>query len=251
MKVRKTLFVFAIALAGLLLATSAHAQLTTTNDKTVITFDKPVEVPGMILPAGTYTFQLMDSPATDRHIVQIFDQSGSKLVTTLLAVPETLQAPAQEVIVRFNEVKAGEPVALRAWFYPSRTTGNAFVYPKARAMELAAALNVSVPATESSLEALKTEKPDVSAIVIVPTTPEPKPLPPTTTPVPPPVETKPATPPAQPQPVVTPPTEPAAAPATRKELPHTASSAPLSMLIGLIAMGLGAGLARIGRRQNI
>src|SRR5437870_13307962 len=103
MKLRKTVFVVAVALAGLFLATTTNAQLATTNDKTILTFDKPVEVPGMILPAGTYTFQLMDSPSTDRHIVQVFDKTGSKLTTTILAVPETLQSPADETIVRLNE----------------------------------------------------------------------------------------------------------------------------------------------------
>ena len=297
MKLRKTVFVVAVALAGLFLATTTNAQLATTNDKTILTFDKPVEVPGMILPAGTYTFQLMDSPSTDRHIVQVFDKSGPKLITTILAVPETLQSPADETIIRFNEVKAGEPQALRAWFYPSRTTGNAFVYPKARAMELAAVSNQPVPSTESSLDMLNNPKPDVSGVVIVPATTEPQtttpvqsqsttpvqvqtqtqtqtqtktPPNPTTTPIQTtpvqttpvqttpvqttPVQTTPAqTPPASVAPASPPPTEPAAEPTDhkRRELPHTASSAPLSMLVGLMAMGLGAGLARIGRKQNI
>jgi len=44
------------------------------NKKTTVTFNVPVEIPGVgaqVLPAGTYVFKLLDS-LSDRHIVQIF-----------------------------------------------------------------------------------------------------------------------------------------------------------------------------------
>ena len=45
------------------------------NQKTIVTFSAPVEVPGVgqhILPAGTYVFKLMNS-LSDRNIVQILN----------------------------------------------------------------------------------------------------------------------------------------------------------------------------------
>ena len=51
------------------------ARADESNKKTIVTFSQAMEVPGKILPAGTYTFQLLDSPA-DRHIVQIFNADG-------------------------------------------------------------------------------------------------------------------------------------------------------------------------------
>jgi hypothetical protein len=59
------------------------------NNRTTVTFSAPVEVPGVgapILPAGTYLFKLMDSPS-DRNIVQIFNEDGTHLYTTVLAIP--------------------------------------------------------------------------------------------------------------------------------------------------------------------
>ena len=59
------------------------------NRKTVITFSGPVEVPGVgqhNLPAGTYVFKILDSQS-DRHIVQIFNQDETQVLTTILAIP--------------------------------------------------------------------------------------------------------------------------------------------------------------------
>jgi hypothetical protein len=64
-----------VLLMGTLLTTAANAD--EWNEKTVVTFSGPVEIPGVhlagmgVLPAGTYVFKLLDSDS-DRHIVQIF-----------------------------------------------------------------------------------------------------------------------------------------------------------------------------------
>src|SRR5271163_669354 len=78
MKFLRTIFaVLALTLLGATLATGARAD--EWNKRTVLTFSQPVEIPGQILPAGTYAFVLLDSPA-DRHIVQIFSADGSHLI---------------------------------------------------------------------------------------------------------------------------------------------------------------------------
>src|SRR4029079_1980108 len=139
MTFRKTAFALGVALIGMLVIAAPRAQqLAETNNKTILTFDQPVEVPGMILPAGSYTFQLMDTPSTDRHIVQIFDKDGAKLITTVLAVNESRADGTDKTVTTFYEVPAGKPQALRVWFYPGRTVGQGFVYPKSRATELEA-----------------------------------------------------------------------------------------------------------------
>ncbi|MGB2678914.1 MAG: hypothetical protein WAN12_17670, partial [Candidatus Acidiferrum sp.] len=76
MKIVKALFcLLALTLFAATLLPSARADQW--NKKTVVTFSQAVEVPGKILPAGTYTFQLLDSPS-DRHIVEIFNADGSQ-----------------------------------------------------------------------------------------------------------------------------------------------------------------------------
>ena len=71
---RLVVTIFCLSLVALAFLPSAKAD--EWNKKTVVTFNEPVEVPGVgaqILPAGTYVFKLLDSPS-DRHIVQIFNQ---------------------------------------------------------------------------------------------------------------------------------------------------------------------------------
>jgi hypothetical protein len=48
------------------------------NQKTVFTFSGPVEIPGQVLPAGTYIFKLLDSQA-DRDVVQVFNKDEDHL----------------------------------------------------------------------------------------------------------------------------------------------------------------------------
>src|SRR4249920_3490343 len=88
------------------------------------------------VPAGTYTFVLLDSPA-DRHIVQIFSADGSHIIATVLAINNYRLKPTGDTVVKFAERAGDNPEALKAWFYPGDNFGQEFVYSKKRAIELA------------------------------------------------------------------------------------------------------------------
>ena len=133
----------AVTLFGATLLPGARAD--TWNKKTVVTFTQAVEVPGKILPAGTYTFQLLDS-LSDRHIVQIFNADGSQIITIVLAINNYRLEPTGETVMKFGERPGDSPEALRAWFYPGDNFGQEFVYPKVRAIQLAQTTKVIVPA---------------------------------------------------------------------------------------------------------
>lgn len=140
---------------------SPNASAQTWNRKTKVTFSQPVEVPGVgaqVLPAGTYTFKLLDSD-TDRHIVQIFNENEDHLFTTILAIPNWRLKPTGETVMTFKERAQGEPQAIRTWFYPGYNSGEEFVYPKFKAAELAKISNEPVLATPvevATVEELKT-----------------------------------------------------------------------------------------------
>jgi hypothetical protein len=133
------------------------------DHKTVITFSGPVEVPGVgqhLLPAGTYVFKLLDS-LSDRHIVQIFNQDETQVLTTILAIPNYRLKATDKTVITFRERPAGEPESLRAWFYPGHDWGEDFVYERPRAIELAketneAVLSTPVALTSAPVEALNT-----------------------------------------------------------------------------------------------
>ena len=75
-------------------------------------------MPGQILPAGTYTFVLLDSPA-DRHIVQIFNADGSRLIATVLAINDYRLKPTGDTVVKFAERSGDNPEARRRGFIPA------------------------------------------------------------------------------------------------------------------------------------
>jgi hypothetical protein len=133
---KKWLGVFSVA--ALCAVFSPRARADEWNKATILSFTQPVEIPGTVLPAGTYQFKLMDSAAT-RNIVQVFDQDGTHVIATFIAIPDYRLEPTGESVIKFGERAADEPQAIRAWFYPGDLYGLEFVYPRTTALALAQA----------------------------------------------------------------------------------------------------------------
>src|SRR5271165_5346398 len=76
------------------------------DQRTVFTFNGPVEVPGQVLPAGTYVFKLADSPS-DRNIVQVFSRDERHLFGTFLSITDYRLKPSGKTIITFDERPAG------------------------------------------------------------------------------------------------------------------------------------------------
>ena len=123
------------------LAPAAHADEWT--KLTYFTFSAPVEMPGMVLPAGSYKFELAD-PDSTRRVVRISDKEGGKIHGTFLSIPDQKLEPSDKPIVMFREAPAGAPEAVKAWFYPGETTGYEFVYPHDQALKIAKTAHASV-----------------------------------------------------------------------------------------------------------
>jgi hypothetical protein len=240
--------VFCAALMGAAFQPAARAD--TWNRKTVMTFSGPVEIPGVhlkgfgILPAGTYVFKIMDSQS-DRHIVQIFSKDEKTVYATILAIPNYRLKATDKTVVTFRERPAGEPEALRAWFYPGRNWGEEFVYPKATAVALAKASNspvlytaadVPVEVTKPAMTLNDPEVLQLKQVAIMATKPtgEDVELAAVVTP-PPAVELQPDTTPVT---------------AAAQSLPATASSLPLIGLLGLLALG-SAWMLRVAQKRVV
>jgi hypothetical protein len=231
---RATTAAFCLAVMGAVFSPAAKAD--DWNKKTVITFSGPVEIPGVhltgwgVLPAGTYVFKILDSQA-DRHIVQIFNKDETTIYATILAIPNYRLKATDETVITFRERPAGQPEALRAWFYPGRNWGEEFVYPKAKAIALAKETNTPVlfVAAEIPVEVAEPIE-SASAPVVVELKRAPV------------MAIKPTGEEVQLAEVVTPP--PAPTEVAMAELPHTASSMPLVALSGLLALGVALVLRR-------
>jgi hypothetical protein len=104
---------------------TAHARANEWNKLTYVSLNEPVEIPGKVLPAGTYMFKLYDTTA-DRHIVEIYNQTGTELYATVVAIPVE-RIPADKTVITFEE-RGNGPEAIRDWFYPGDNSGSEFVY---------------------------------------------------------------------------------------------------------------------------
>jgi hypothetical protein len=237
--------VLSMVLLGAAFSPSAKAD--EYDKKTTVTFSVPVEIPGVhlqgwgVLPPGTYVFKLLNSNS-NRHIVQIFNQDQTKIYATILAIPNYRLTPTDKTVITFNEGIRDNPEALRAWFYPGANWGEEFVYPQAKAVELAKVTKLPVLAvvTDVKVEVAKPDAPEVvteltqAPIMAIRPTGEVVEL-------------------AQ---VVqsTPPVRVAAAPVPTRfaenKLPDTASSLPLIALCGLLALG-GALTVRSIRKRAL
>jgi hypothetical protein len=101
---------------------------------TKLTFSQPVEIPGQILPAGTYLFR---TPYDDRNLVQIANEDGTHVYATLPTISTERPTPSGHTEVVFGEQQAGMPVAVEKWFYPGNWAGHEFVYSKQEEQQLA------------------------------------------------------------------------------------------------------------------
>jgi LPXTG-motif cell wall-anchored protein len=148
----------ALALMVTFTGTSAYSQ-EPANQLTYFTFSAPFELPGgQVLPAGKYVFRIAESPS-NRHIVQVLSDDHQTMHATLLAIPAQRQDPAPEPEVRFMETAANTPPAIRTWWYPGRTIGHEFIYPREHARRLAARQSegvLTVAGEASTTDAMQT-----------------------------------------------------------------------------------------------
>jgi hypothetical protein len=119
------------------------------DQMTKLTFTEPVEIPGQVLPAGTYWFVLMDNPS-DRNIIRVFSQDWSKLYATLLAVPTDRQQPTDRTEIKLAERPHDRPEALLKWYYPGLLTGHEFIYSVKHEREFARDAKLDVLASNAA-----------------------------------------------------------------------------------------------------
>ena len=140
---RKVLVVFGLALASLMVLSNAHAS--EIDQSTKLTFSQSVQVPGHVLPAGTYLFLVDTSP--NSNTVRIFSPDRSTLYATLMTIPAQLPNQSDvsgETEITFADRGSMQPEAIITWFYPGRTVGHQFQYSQKDRKEIAQANLVTI-----------------------------------------------------------------------------------------------------------
>ena len=145
------------------------------------------------------------------------------MYATILAIPNYRLRVTDKTVMTFRERAEGQPEAIRAWFYPGANWGQEFVYPKARAIELAKITQSPVLATPVDLATAPVETLKTAPVVaVVPTG-----------------ETIEMAKVVEPPPVQVADVKPSK---LAKTLPQTAGWLPSLGLIGLLSLGTGLGL---------
>jgi hypothetical protein len=213
------------------------------NKDTIVTFSKPVEIPGMVLKAGTYELRLLDSPS-DRHVVQILSADGTHLYENVLTIPAYRTEPSDKTVFTFEERAQGAPEALSSWFYPGDNSGQEFIYSKFNAALTAQTNETRTPTTVAQLQTssqaasatLQTKPPAAAPGNLNSAATKSAP-------------TQMAQAAAQPAPVAS---STAAPPQNHavKALPRTASSLRLLAIVGLLCLGGAAG-SRVFAKHSV
>jgi hypothetical protein len=186
---------------------------------------------------------LVDSHS-DLHIDRVYEKDEKTVVTTILAIPNYRLQPTGTTHFQFWETPAGQPRAMRAWFYPGDNFGQEFAYPKSTSVEIAKVANAPVPTVTVEQEAELKTAPLVAVDAGGTETPLKVEAPPAVV----------AADRAQPEPaaaVAVAAPSPAPAPAadtTPASLPQTSSPFPLLGLIGLGSLAFSGLMSRLSKR---
>lgn len=133
MKFNKLAFVVAFALSAFLFGeVAAHAD--ESDQSTKLTFSAPVQIPGQVLPAGTYLIKLTNPD--NLNVVQILSSDGTHLYGNFETISAQRGEPTDDTAVTLAEQPDG-PAVLVKWFYPGRTTGHEFVYSDKQERQMA------------------------------------------------------------------------------------------------------------------
>ena len=135
MKINKGYIAVGLVIAfALFFELAAHAD--ESDEAIFMTFSAPVQIPGHVLPAGSYLFERADR-GSEPDVIQVFSSDRTVLYGTFLTVATERQNPTGDTSVTLAESESGGTPVLVKWFYPGRDIGNEFLYSKQTERELA------------------------------------------------------------------------------------------------------------------
>jgi hypothetical protein len=249
---RVKLFATALVLAVLaVLAGRATAQNVNTMERSFLTFNTAVELPGVTLEPGTYVFKLADSAS--RNVVQVWDKDEKKMFGHWTFVQAERPRVTEDTVVMFRETREGATPAVQFWYFPGEKVGKEFIYPKDQAERIAARTGADVRSAELQASAdlspvpepiAQAAEPVAEAAAAVAEAPAAvaEAVAPAPEPAPQPVEERQIA--AAPAPQAAPAPEPRAVGTSGQadELPRTASPLALTGLLGLLSLAGAAGI---------
>jgi hypothetical protein len=220
MKLGNTGWLVAAAfLAGASLVSPALRADNDSVKQATVTIQSPEQVPGSVLPAGTYVFKQSGSQS-GWTIVQIYNNDDTAIVTTVLAYPNPKVASNGQNVVTYPANGSGSIPAIEGFVFTGDSTVEQFAYPQSVADQIGGANHTRIPTTGTD-DAYPSALPDAANSWSAPVTNNASAD----------TNSSDATMTAQNTAPATTTTE-----TTQRDLPQTASPLPLIMLIGLLAV---------------
>ena len=98
------------------------------NQATLFTFNESVQIPGQVLPAGAYVFELVNS--FNHEIVRVSNADRTKVIAVIQALPTAQKGFTGKAAIVLAERGSSQPAAVVAWSYAGHSEGHQLVYPK-------------------------------------------------------------------------------------------------------------------------
>jgi hypothetical protein len=105
------------------------------NQATLFTFNQPVQIPGQVLPAGTYLFEIVNN--FNHEIVRISNADRTNVIAFIQARPATQKSFNGKSAIVLAGRGSSQPPAVIAWSYAGRLEGHQLLYPKQMQTEVA------------------------------------------------------------------------------------------------------------------
>ena len=115
----------AAAALALLVAASGHAWGIPHENK--LTFSRPVALPGVVLPAGSYSFDVASPTALDVVVVRS-PQTGKVFYMGFTTTVERPRNLSKDTPIVFGEANANEARPITTWYEIGQPIGHQFLY---------------------------------------------------------------------------------------------------------------------------
>ena len=125
---RRTISAACVLTAAGILAATLTATASPFNRATYFSFRTPVTLPGTVLPAGDYVFEIAN-PNGGGDVVMVRNKVRSKLY--LLAMTRSVTQEHShnlDATIVLGEANRSEPRRITAWYADGDTTGREFLY---------------------------------------------------------------------------------------------------------------------------
>lgn len=83
------------------------------NQATLFTFNQPVQIPGHVLPAGTYLFEIVKN--FNHEIVRISNADRINVIALIQARPTVQKRFAGKTAIVLAETGVSQPAAIVSW----------------------------------------------------------------------------------------------------------------------------------------